>query len=214
DEQCELRGATPRAMPSVRPSTLGAVRDTDPGALPPSSAKSADSNPAASPNSGTIRGFITEEGGRPVANVLVQLRPEGEETPVDVRMLKLDQRTDEVGHFEFRKLPEGKRFLVMANAEGYVQAQLSQIKAVPPVAAPDTILRLKKGWWLTGSVTDPAGIPIKRARIQVRHGTQLYYAVSGDNGKFRVDGISPERDDGRPTSTIEELTCSANHHAS
>lgn len=151
-----------------------------------------------------LHGVVLGEDHRPVAGALVVATPSAEDSPLP----PATGRTDASGAFLI-PLKSGTACGVSASAEGYSRAELAgEVASGPLSSTPRLEIRLRKGWSLSGTVTEPAGKPIGAARLSVREGTGRYAAAGTPQGTFAVTGIAPSAEAGGEPG-VDELRCSA-----
>lgn len=111
--------------------------------------------------------------------------------------------TDESGRFAFADLPAG-RFTVSAARRGYLTTAFgarhpgeagTPIHLAENTHASDIRIVLPKGAVLTGTITDPNGLPLPSLPVTVFKVTPTYApagtAVTDDRGEYRVFGLMP-----------------------
>lgn len=149
-----------------------------------------------------VGGRVVDEGGKPVVQAGVRLFPLAQEGDGSYRAA-----TNEEGRFLLAGVAAGK-YGVSVDVRGYVLDPACAEVEVTTAGPSDLLLRLSKGWSVSGRVIDQDGKPVIRAGLEARAGGRRYYGRSGKDGRFKIEGIAPVP----PTAgsaVIEVVTCSA-----
>lgn len=159
---------------------------------------SAAENAAATPATGTIKGRVVSNDGRPVANATVMA------LAVTGAPASKAARVDAEGKFVFDDLPTAA-YIIMANAPGYIDQSMS---LGDPSQWPRHLIgaQLKitmiKGGVITGTVTTSKGEPLVGVPVNASLANELSASMSNlfglqtptetdDRGIYRIYGLLP-----------------------
>ena len=158
----------------------------------------AGNSPEAASTTGTIRGRVVSDDGRPVTNATIAAQ--GSAGPVAPRMIRVDSE----GQFVFEDLPAAA-YLIIAYAPGYIDQSMSQ---GGPSQWPRYLIgaQLKvtmiKGGVITGSVTNSKGDPVVGVPVSASLAGDLPVSIANlmglgtaaetdDRGIYRIYGLLP-----------------------
>lgn len=150
----------------------------------------------------TISGITVDDLGRPIANATIAAYVEG-----DTGEARASARSDALGVFALANLPPG-RYTVDASANGHVTVAFGQmLLSSPPVIVPiqtgtrrDIRVVLPRAAVITGTVTDPDGVPVPNedvqalrwvARLGRRELQSVATARTNSRGAYRLFGLAP-----------------------
>lgn len=158
----------------------------------------AGENPTPTPTTGTIKGLVIADDGRPVTNATIVAQavtgtPAGKPTRVDAE-----------GKFVFDDLPTAA-YVIIATAPGYVDQSLSQ---GDPNQWPRHLIGAQlritmiKGGVITGTVTNAKGDPVVGVPVSASPANELSASMSNsmglenaaetdDRGIYRIYGLLP-----------------------
>jgi protocatechuate 3,4-dioxygenase beta subunit len=158
-------------------------------------------------NQARIFGTVSAaDTGRPLADGIVDLRP------AEPGLNQATTRTDATGAFEFRDVPPGRPFHLIANAARYLSLGFGQAHPDAPAARltlragqqRDASIILPRLGAVSGRVIDPFGDPLpgvgvyvfREAEVSgfrriVAGGRPADVRPTDDLGQFRVDGLPP-----------------------
>jgi protocatechuate 3,4-dioxygenase beta subunit len=169
----------------------------------------------------TVSGVVVDSQGAPVAGIQVQAGVEeggveaGGLLGLILKNGVAQARTDEQGRFTLKSLAEGVyRVTVSGRGRGargphrkYGEASISGVQIDGRTPAPDVRLTLPLAGSIRGTVLDASGAPLEGAQIHYLRegekqrgggdeladlfGLQMQPAVSGPDGAFEIDGVSP-----------------------
>lgn len=114
-----------------------------------------------------------------------------DETPIQGANVQLadgsrEAQTDAKGEFRLENVPSGLKDITVSQ-DGYQTANVSRTMASGEETNVEVVLR--GAAQLTGTVTTEAGRPLVGANIRVAENS--LGAVSGEDGKFQVEGLTP-----------------------
>lgn len=144
--------------------------------------------------SGSIRGRIVTEGGKPLSDHGVHLSSgSGQST-------SRSTTTDADGNFQFNNLPDRSYHISLSVQKGYLLAGPTRLGNLRP--GETVTITMRKGGVITGRVTDPNGEPVAgisistlRVRDQEDRKIQAFSPgiprVTDDRGVYRVYGLQP-----------------------
>jgi hypothetical protein len=152
----------------------------------------------------TLRGTVTEAGGKGLRRARVTLVPAGEAGSASRRSVN----TTASGRYEFRDVPPGDYYLSAARP-GYLNLEYGQRHALergtPITVSPGAVvermdLALPRGGVLEGRVVDDLGEPYPGVQVTVvvmrydggvRKAFPQGGATTNDQGAFRISGLPP-----------------------
>ena len=157
------------------------------------------------PWDGALRGVVSDLAGKPIQGAEVRvlgsdsifLRSPG------LRYWALYEgmgnsgrtaRTDEQGRFQFGRLPDDRKLVLVAGAPGFVSGRSPDL--APPFLASDepVELRLAKGGTIVGSVLDAEGEPMAEVTVSALSPDTDYQpdpTTSAEDGTYRLEGLKP-----------------------
>jgi hypothetical protein len=143
----------------------------------------------------SIQGVVMKAGTviqQTLPNARLELR-DGPGTPLVVR-------TDAGGRFVFSNLSPG-RYRLLLSEDGSVRQEYGQIVLAPGQQKQDIVFRLEPAPTITGTVLDPAGIPIPNILVQALRRTYnirgnptmtlTASALTNDRGQYRIFWVDP-----------------------
>jgi hypothetical protein len=136
----------------------------------------------------SLAGRIVDDAGRPVAGA--EVRAFSSAAPLQAVAATF---SDAGGGFRLSGLPSGHGFRVEARREGYGAAR-REMPAAPGSAPAELVLVLRSGRIAFGSVRDPAGRPVRAARVLLvpEDGAEGLPAVVSDaSGVFHLPAVPP-----------------------
>ncbi|MEM8962789.1 MAG: carboxypeptidase-like regulatory domain-containing protein [Acidobacteriota bacterium] len=141
---------------------------------------------------GGLRGQVLDDAGEPVTGYTVSARREVEAN----ERVEVD---DPEGRYQLSGLTPGSH-RVSVQAEGFLDAVLTDVVVQTGVVTADVDLTLRRGAVVVGRVTDEAEKPIAGARVGVEITDAIRAtwgggsaAITDDEGNYRLDGVEPGR---------------------
>jgi protocatechuate 3,4-dioxygenase beta subunit len=138
-----------------------------------------------------VRGTVTIEGGGPAAGAEVNLTEAGFMSDLSFMFFmggQADAVADGQGRYEIVKGEPGKKYVVRAFLAGYIPAASEPFQLLPGKDVDGVDLLLKKGFQVSGMVTDESGNPVSGGRVKASKRGGLF----GSNVSMSLDGAFPK----------------------
>jgi len=110
-----------------------------------------------------LPGFVSDAAGSPVSGAEVIMIGKDHFSVNFIETVK----TDSTGRFEFLHAPREEQIILIARAEGYAPRHIDEIKLSPENPPGEQRIVLPTPVKFAGIVLDPAGNPLKGARVEV-----------------------------------------------
>lgn len=144
--------------------------------------------------SGSIRGRIIADGGKPLADYGVHI------SSGSAQSTSRSTTTDADGNFQFNNLSDRSYNISLSIQKGYILAGPTRLGNLRP--GETVTITMRKGGVITGRVTDPngdpvAGISVSAIRIRNEEDKKINASSSGfprttdDRGIYRLYGLQP-----------------------
>ncbi|OUU20067.1 MAG: hypothetical protein CBC13_11285 [Planctomycetia bacterium TMED53] len=153
---------------------------------------------------GTLSGNVSENGGAPVADALVEIyRQTGTMDIIEIIQERAfpplaSRMTDGSGQFEFNELGGDSEFRLVVRADGYQPRQFEKLTVLPGGAERVDVI-LDRGLVIEGTVYDPEGNALAGARCKINpmgtrtEGPPIELTDDGletdESGNFRFDTL-------------------------
>ncbi len=153
---------------------------------------------------GRVWGIVLNEDHQVVSSARVHLQP-----TQGSGLVPREAVCDDQGRFKFETVSPGD-FQATVEADGYVvEPQADNVQVGEGLDTGPLIMRIRRGWSLTGQVIDSRHHPKADATILVYEGVDAHSARTGRDGRFVVQGITPEPIDGQSAPGIDLVNCRA-----